>query len=414
MTTSHQPSASAAPFAFALPTDTRFPVDEPLLERARSLEPVIREHADTAERERRLARPVIDAMRDAGMFRMFTPRALGGLEVDPLTFARIAEEIASFDSAAAWSLQAGNTGAWWSSRLSQAGLAEVFADGPDLLMAASFSPPHHAEEVPGGYRLTGRGPLASTIHDSPWVMMTGIVFDDDQPRMTPAGPEVVALIMHTSEVEIVDTWRSLGMRGTDSNDVAASGVFVPAARSFHVAPEYERAPQYQGPLYRLPATASVALVIASVALAIARGALTEICELAGRKTPLGAMKTMKHRGAVQATLAEGEALLRSARLYFYDAVAAAWQRAIAGEPATLERKADLMLAGVHAVRTAAKVADVMHRMGGTSGIYARSRLERHFRDAQTVRHHGFLSESRLETVGQVYLGVEPEFGMVAF
>jgi indole-3-acetate monooxygenase len=31
-----------------------------------------------------------------------------------------------------------------------------------------------------------------------------------------------------------------------------------------------------------------------------------------------------------------------------------------------------------------------------------------------VRHHGFLCESRLETVGQVYLGVEPEFAFVAF
>src|SRR3712207_1396163 len=99
-------------------------------------------------------------------------------------------------------------------------------------------------------------------------MMTGIVFDGDQPRMTPAGPEVVALVMRTSEVEIVDTWRSLGLRGTDSNDVAANGVFVPASRSFRVAPEYERAPQYQGPLYRLPAIALVLVVIAPVALAI--------------------------------------------------------------------------------------------------------------------------------------------------
>jgi alkylation response protein AidB-like acyl-CoA dehydrogenase len=53
-------------------------------------------------------------------------------------------------------------------------------------------------------------------------------------------------------------------------------------------------------------------------------------------------------------------------------------------------------------------------MGGTAGIYTRSRLERLFRDAQTVRHHGFVSDSRLETVGQVYLGVEPEFPFVAF
>jgi indole-3-acetate monooxygenase len=56
----------------------------------------------------------------------------------------------------------------------------------------------------------------------------------------------------------------------------------------------------------------------------------------------------------------------------------------------------------------------MHRMGGTNGIYERSRPDRHFRDAQTVRPHGFLSEARLETVGQVYLGLQPEFGFVAF
>jgi alkylation response protein AidB-like acyl-CoA dehydrogenase len=56
----------------------------------------------------------------------------------------------------------------------------------------------------------------------------------------------------------------------------------------------------------------------------------------------------------------------------------------------------------------------MHRMGGTNGVYTRCRLERHFRDAQTVRHHGFVSDSRWETVGQVFLGVAPEFPFVAF
>jgi alkylation response protein AidB-like acyl-CoA dehydrogenase len=74
----------------------------------------------------------------------------------------------------------------------------------------------------------------------------------------------------------------------------------------------------------------------------------------------------------------------------------------------------MMLAGTHAVQTSARVTDLMHRMAGTAGIYARNRLERHFRDAQTVRHHGFLCESRFETVGQIYLGVEPEFPFVAF
>ena len=411
MTASTQPISSPS---FTLGLNNPFQVDASLLETAATLGPVIREYAGVAELNGRLARPVIDAMRAAGMYRLFTPRALGGLEIDPVTFCRVAETIAGFDSAAAWSLQAGNTGAWWASHFSDAGVAELFADGPDLLMAASFSPPHRAVEVPGGYQLTGRGPLASTIHDCPWVMMTGIVFDGETPRMTPAGPEIVALTMRTSEVEIVETWRSLGLRGTDSNDVAANEVFVPRARAFHVTPEFERAREFRGPLYRLPALLSVSAVIGPVALAIARGAITEVRELADRRTPLGAMKTMRHRAAVQATLAEAEALLRSARLLFYDTVASAWRRAVEGEPFTLEHKADLMLAGAHAVRTASRVTDDMHRMGGSSGVYARNRLERHFRDAQTVRHHGFLCESRLETVGQVYLGVEPDFPMVAF
>lgn len=385
-----------------------------LLEAARSLGPVITAHRDAAERDRRLARPVIEAMRDAGMFRMFTPRALGGLETDPVTLAQVAEEVARFDSAAAWAFQAGNTGAWWAGRMPEDGVAELFADGPDLMMSASFAPPHRADTVEGGYRLTGRGPLASTIHDSPWVFMCGIVHDYGQPRMTAYGPTVLGLAMPTRDVDIVDTWESLGMRGTDSNDVATDGVFVPSSRSFVLTPEYEPAPQFGGPLYRLPATVATIAIIAPVALAIARCAIDELRDLATKKVPLGSTKTLRDRTLTQSTLARAEGDLRAARLLLYDTLSAAWRRAQSGEAFTLEQKADLMLAGTHAVQQAADVTDRMHRLAGTAGIYTRSRLERLLRDAHTVRHHGFHSESRYETVGQVYLGVEPEFPFVAF
>lgn len=410
---SDRPETLAEPSDFSRPA-ADVAIDEPLVGRARALEPIIRRYAETTERERRLAPPVVQAMREAGLFRMFTPRALGGLEVDPVTVARVAEEIASFDSAAAWALQAANTGSWWAGHFPESGIAELYAEGPDVVMSASFAPPHRAESVAGGYRFTGRGSLASTIHDSPWVFLTGIVFDGEQARTTAVGPVVVGLALRTSEVEIIDTWQSLGMRGTDSNDVAAHGVFVPEARSFVVAPVYEPAPQFAGPLYRLPALAATDVIIAPVALAIARGSITAVREIADRKTPLGSTKTMRHRPAVQFALADAEAQLRAARLLFYETLNATWRRAIANEAPTLEHRADLMLACAHAVRASAHVADLMHRMGGTNGIYERSPLERHFRDAQTVRHHGFLSEARLETVGQVYLGVEPEFGFVAF
>ena len=392
---------------------TRVEVDEGIVAAARDVGSVISKHVETTERDRRLAPPVVDALRAAGLFRLFTPRALGGLEVDPVTFARVVEEVSTFDSAAGWAFQV-NTGAWWTSRMSPEGVAELYEDGPDLMMAASFAPPHRAEEVPGGYRITGRGPLASTIHDSRWALMSAIVCDGDEPRMTPAGPDFISVVMRTTDVEIIDTWSSLGMRGTDSNDIEANGVFVPESRAFRVEPDSIASSPFDGPLYRMPALAATYPIIAPVALAIASGAIRELRDIVTTKVPLGSMKRARDRGAVQSAVAEAEAMARSARLFFYDALTRAWERAVAQQPFTLEDKADLMLASTWAVRTAARATDLMHRMGGTSGIYTRSRLERHFRDAQTVRHHGFVSDSRLETVGQVYLGVAPEFPFVAF
>ena len=387
--------------------------DEDIVAAARGIGSIIAEHAATTERNRRLAPPVVEALRTAGLFRLFTPRALGGLEVDPVTFARVVEEVSTFDSAAGWAFQV-NTGAWWTSRMSPEGVAELYADGPDLMMAASFAPPHRAEEVQRGYRITGRGPLASIIHDSRWALMSAIVFDGDQPRMTPAGPDFITVVMRTTDVEIIDTWDSLGMRGTDSNDIEANGVFVPESRAFRFEPDSLAPAPFDGPLYRMPALAATFPIIAPVALATARGAIGELRDIVTTKVPLGSMKTARDRSAVQAAVAEAEAMVRSARLFFYDALTRAWRRAVAQKPFTLEDKADLMLASTWAVRSAARATDLMHRMGGTNGIYARSRLERHFRDAQTVRHHGFVSDGRLETIGQVYLGVEPEFPFVAF
>ncbi len=391
----------------------RVAINEELIAAARDVGPIISKHVEATERNRRLASAVVDALRSAGLFRLFTPRAFGGLEIDPVSFARVVEEVATFDSTAGWTLQV-NTGGWWTSRMSPEGVAELYAEGPDLMMAASFAPPHHAEEVPGGYRFTGRGALASSIHDSNWVMMSAIVFDGDKPRMTPHGPEIIAVIMRAAEVQIIDTWDSLGMRGTDSNDISADGVFVPKSRAFHLDPGFVPSAPFDGPLYRLPAPAATDSIIAPVALAIAAGAIRELRDIVTTKVPLGSMKTARERSAVQSAVAEAEAMLRSARLFFYDALSRAWERAVQQTPFTLEDKADLMLASAWAVRTAARATDLMHRMGGTNGIYARSRLERPFRAAQTGRHHGFVSDSRLETVGQVYLGVQPEFPFVAF
>jgi len=385
-----------------------------LLSQARDLASLIRRHAPDAELNRRVSPEVLSAMREAGLFRMLLPRALGGLEVDPVTCSLVVEEVAAADSAAAWTLQVGNTGAWWSARLPAEGVEEIYGDDPSVLQAAAFHPPQRAAEVPGGFRITGRGPLASTIHDAEWLFLSAVVLDGDKPRMVEGRPVMIAFVIRAQEARIEDTWRSLGMRGTDSNDVIMDDIFVPASRTFPLVPEFEPNAHYSGPLYRFPGMAAVIMVIAPVPLAVARGAVDEFRELARRKSAFGFTTPLSQRAPVQAALARAEGMLRAARLLYYDTLARVWRAALAGEPVTLEQKADLALAGAHAASTAATVVGMVHQLGGTTGIYGRSPLERHFRDANTLRHHGFMSENRFEVVGQVYLGVPPEFPLIAF
>ena len=75
-------------------------IDTTLLDAARDIAPVIRAHSAEGERERRLAAPVLEALRETGLLRMTTPRTLGGLETDPVTRALVGEEIGRHDSAA--------------------------------------------------------------------------------------------------------------------------------------------------------------------------------------------------------------------------------------------------------------------------------------------------------------------------
>ena len=412
MTTTGSRSPAAAGSSFAPPPTVESAAGARLLDAARAIAPLLREHADAAERDRRLSRPAVEALAAGGFQRMMAPAALGGLELDPVTIARVAEELATADAAAAWALQAGNCGAWMASRLPAEGVDEIWGAGPDVVVAASFQALQRAVPVPGGFRFSGRGALASTVHEATWVMMAGMIMDGDRPRMTEHGPEIVAVAMPLREVEIVDTWDSLGMRGTDSNDVVATDVFVPAARTLPLRPGVPRGPRFEGPLYRLPVFASVVVIIAPVALAIARGAIDELRALAPHKTSMGSARALRDRAAAQAAVAEAEATLRSARLLFHDTLAAVWQQLRDGGECTLEQRADLQLAAAHAAKSAVRAVDLVHRAAGTTGIYARSRIERHFRDAHTVRHHGFLSESRFEAAGQVYLGAELEFPLL--
>jgi alkylation response protein AidB-like acyl-CoA dehydrogenase len=388
-----------------------FEADKALMDAARGIGPLIRKHADEAERERRLSKPVLEALKETGLLRMATPKSLGGLETDPITRALVVEEVGRHDSAAAWTLENPIDWAFFCARLPDEGAEEIYAKGGDVLIAAQLGRPLAARSVDGGYNVSGRAPFVSNCLDADWISCTAVVDADKHPDRE---PETRMVYFPADKCKIIDNWHVMGMRGTGSHDIEVKDLFIPKARTYLVQPEYERGSHYKGPLYQLPTVGYAGTGIPTPMLGVARRALDEVMALALTKNPTTATGLLKERSSAQIQLGQAEAILRSGRLLLLHTVSEAWQRCLAGEPHSANQKADLLLGAAHAMASAVQATDLACRVAGTTSIRASSPLERCFRDIQTLRHHMFVSEARYGTWGQVYLGVAPDFAPVSF
>ena len=380
-----------------------------ILPATENIGPPLSEYVEQDERTRRLCPPVMRRLRDAGHFKLFLPKSLGGQEASPLAVARLVENIARHNPAAAWSIMVANAGNWWSKYLPAKGVEEIFLNDHDVFTAGAFNAPMMASRVKNGYSVTGQIPLCSNVHEAKWVGALSMVAVDGTPVFVNGMPEMRAVFMRVSECKIVDTWQALGMRATDSNDIAADKVFVPDHRSFLMSPEAPLSEYHAGPLYRYPVVGinGCSLVI-PVALGIAASAVEEMTAL-GEKTALGSPVKLKEKGSFQRQLGMAEALVRSSRAYLHQTMGDVWARVQSGEAATLDDKAALLLAATSTIRSCVQAVDLVYGAAGTSGVYDRSRISRHFRDIQVVRHHGFGCEARFETAAQLMFGSMPDF-----
>jgi alkylation response protein AidB-like acyl-CoA dehydrogenase len=380
-----------------------------LLDTVRQIEPVIRMHAADAERERRLSDEVTDAMRASGLYRLWKPQAFGGLEVDPVTAFQVIEAVARIDSAAGWNLQlstgADTFGPWFGDD----GAKDIFGQ-PDTIVAGSTFPPRRAVPVDGGYSVTGQTPFVSGAYQAQWFLGSAQIYDGDMPRLENGAPVSLLTACPANDTVIVDTWRTLGMRGTGSHDVVMSDVFVPSHHTAVMAPYEKPGSAYQGPLYKFTIW-TVASVMASPALGIARAAIDDLLELAGRKTPSYLTTPLRDRSSVQALIGEAEATLGAGRASLYEALREVWDKACQGHVIDMPGKVKLQLAATYAVAAATRVVDLVHAAVGTTGIRDEHRFQRHFRDVHTITQHAFVSAGRYESGGQYFLGVPIEWPM---
>jgi alkylation response protein AidB-like acyl-CoA dehydrogenase len=374
------------------------------LQRIQALAPLVEEYRDEGEQQRRLPQPLFQAMREAGLFSLWVPRSLGGAEVDVETSMRVVEELSRLDGAVGWNVMiAGNTSILWANLAPRITAAMLRENAGHVIAGTVTSGSGTATPVPGGFRVTGRWPFASGCHQADWLVSVCHIVEDGHPRAAPDGtPQPYTFVLPAASCDILDTWHTVGLRGTGSHDFEVRDLFVPDGRYFVArgGRSFQAGPLYNTSFYHLWAPN-----IAAVALGIARAAIDLFLEIAASKRPTRSTVVLAQRETVQEKVGQAEALVRTSRAFLFDTVRETWPLLSEGRPVPERITALNRLAASTAVDYAKSAVDLMFTLAGTTSVYTRGRLERCFRDVHVVQQHAVVSPSGIAMAGRQFLGL---------
>ncbi len=238
-----------------------------------------------------------------------------------------------------------------------------------------------AEKVDGGYRITARKVFSSGSPSGDLLMTTAVLESENEPAMVLH----FAVPMSSPQVKILDTWHTLGMRGTGSHDVMIDGHFVPEAgiSARRKAGEWH-------PLFQIIATMAFPLVY-SVYLGVAESARDIAIELAKRKQPNHHVIELAGRMDTELTAARlaHESMLATVRL----------------NAPSADTVNQVMIGRQLVARHAIAAVDLAMELAGGAGFYRSAGLERKFRDIQAARYHPLQSGPQAQYAGAMALGL---------
>jgi alkylation response protein AidB-like acyl-CoA dehydrogenase len=369
-----------------------------LLAAVRELGPEIRSRADEIEAARRVPLDLVERLRAVGSFDVLRPTSHRGAGSDLAGAMHVVETLSEADASVAWIVVIGG-GAWLDlAGLPRATFDEIFRVDRSTIVAGAFNPTGAATPVSGGFEVAGRWSFASGCEHADWIYGNCVDASGGEPELRIA-------VFHPEEVEIEDTWNVVGLRGTGSHDFHVHGLTVPPERTVRV---FTDPPCVEAPLTRIPLPPVLALLIATVAVGIARAALDDVAALASSKVPLLASSPLSGNPRFQYTLGEADAMLRAVRARLFDAAHEAWAAATEEGVLTPEERAHLRGSAVVAATTAVSVVAAAFRAAGGTSVYLDCPLQRRLRDVHAVGQHFLLRPDTLTTCGAILAGQEPE------
>jgi alkylation response protein AidB-like acyl-CoA dehydrogenase len=375
-----------------------------LLDAVEAIRPILTANADKAEAERMPTSATYQAMYDAGLFAMLAPRQYGGYELHPTECMRIWEAVARIDASAAWNLVMNQGIANYAAWLPEAGVKALFSNGIPTI-AGALHPPARAKRVEGGWRITGQVAFGSGCHHVQWLALPALEEGADAP---------FAAFFPRESGKILDTWHTMGMRGTGSTDYRADDLFVPDHMTAPVGPLTNPAPGFDGPLFHMWPWPNI-LGEAMISIGVASSALNSAIELCKNKTPAYQGVPLKEQQLAQFLLGKAASRTEAARDTLFRAAEAAYDDAkSSGQSLSVKSKIRVQLAVSFAAEACSEGIRFINDVVGTSSIRLGQPFERHFRDLHVLMQHSDKSSQRYASAGRLMLGLENDWVWLGF
>ncbi|MFB7468481.1 acyl-CoA dehydrogenase family protein [Streptomyces sp. NPDC056224] len=388
-------------------TTTDVPTREQLVRRASELVPVLRENSDWSEDNRRIHDDSIEALADAGIFRMRAPARFGGYESDARTLVEVAAELGRADGSSGWIASVYSIPTWMAGLFPDHVQDEVFST-PDVRVCGTLSPSAMAAPVDGGIVVNGKWGFISGALHAQWQVIVAVQIAPD------SEPMPVMALVPLSELQIIDDWHTSGLKGTGSVSTLAENVFVPAERVLPLgvivqgqggaSQANSDAPMYRAPLLPVASASSVGAV-----LGMARAAKDAfLARLPERKITYTSYASQAEAPLTHLQVAEATLKIDQAEFHAFRLADLVDAKNATGEQWTLEERVRARADMGAVCRLAKEAVDIFATASGGSSIYSNVPMQRISRDIQAVNLHALMHpDTNAELYGRVLCGLEP-------
>lgn len=378
---------------------------EEALALVRDMLPSIAAASRHADEDRRVQADLVEQMRNLGLFGLVMPRNLGGSELRFRDLVQVTAEIGTACGSAAWlyGVLAGHS--WLINLFPEQAQREIMAD-PKTLLGTVFRLGGDVVQEGEGYRLTGgNGRFCSGIDYATWVIIGNAV------KLPDSSMEPRFFVIPKSDIEVVDDWFTMGMRGTGSRSIKVENAYIPAHRSCKLsdmlAGSTPGARFHGGAKYRMPFSDLSPFSIVGAPLGMARGMIQRFAADVGARLKGDSAQAIGEQSVTFARIAEASAAVDAALALV---LADADMIDNAREPSDISplQRIAIPRNWAYAVQTARHAANRIFEAAGGSSIYEDSEIQRVFRDINgAAQHFAFTWDTAMGNAGRVQCGFDP-------